>query len=239
LGEKVEVTIQADYYFGGAVANATVEVLVHQNPFWQTWHPRRDYEWFYEDMDEGGRRGRFGRNYGNGQVIIRETLKTDATGKATLTFDTPRDQGDLDYRIEARVTDASRREILGSGNVRVTRQRYYVYAQPEHNIYKPQDKVQVEFKALDANEQPVQAEGRVTVTRDYWWEIWLDPAGKEVKGDELKALQSQGAFPPASKPGESPWRVKFRGYQHDDILTQPLKTDTNGVAELTFTPERE
>ena len=237
LGEKVEVTIQADYYFGGAVANANVEVLVH--PFLQTWHPRRDYEWFYEDIDEGGRRGRFGRYYGGGQVIKRETLKTDATGKAMLTFDTPRDQGDLDYRIKARVTDASRREIAGSGSVRVTRQRYYVYAQPEHNLHKPQDKARVEFKALDANEQPVQAEGTVKVTRDYWYEIWLDPAGREVKGDELKALQNQGAFPPASKPGESPWRVKFRGYQRDEILMQPLKTDTNGVAELSFTPERE
>ena len=33
--------------------------------------------------------GRWGRCYGGGQIVKRETIKTDATGKATLTFDTP------------------------------------------------------------------------------------------------------------------------------------------------------
>ena len=116
----------------------------------------------------------------------RETLKTDATGKAVLTFETPRNsQQDYEYRIEARVTDASRREIVGSDTVRVTRQPYYVYPRPKHNLHRPQDKVAIDIKALDANDRPVQAEGRVKVTRDYWYEIWLDPEGREVQGEEL------------------------------------------------------
>jgi hypothetical protein len=240
LGEKVEVTVQADYYFGGAVASASVEVLVHQNPFYHSWRPARDYPWFYEDMDSS--QNRWGRNYGGGQVIKRETLKTDATGKATLTFDTPANAGqDFEYRIEARVTDSSRREITGNGTVRVTRQRYYVYPQPEHNLYRPQDKVRVDFKALDANEQPVQTEGTVKVTRDYWFEIWLAPDGREVKGEDLKRIQSQSRIwpPPPERADQKEWRLKFRGYEHDDILTQTVKTDTNGAAQLEFKPERE
>ena len=39
--------------------------------------------------------------------------------------------------------------------------------------------------------------------------------------------------------GQQPWRLKFRGYQHDDVLTQSVKTDSEGVAQLNFTPERE
>ena len=39
--------------------------------------------------------------------------------------------------------------------------------------------------------------------------------------------------------GQRPWRLKFRGYQHEDILTQTVKTDKEGVAQLNFTPERE
>ncbi|MBO0721429.1 MAG: alpha-2-macroglobulin, partial [Blastocatellia bacterium] len=35
------------------------------------------------------------------------------------------------------------------------------------------------------------------------------------------------------------WRLKFRGYQHDEILTQTVKTDAEGEAEFSFTPERE
>ncbi len=239
LGEKVEVNIQSDYYFGGPVANADVEVVVYQNPLYHYWHRPHDYPWFYEDLTPEYQRGRFWG--GQGPIIKRETLKTDATGKASLTFDTPQNTGqDFEYRIEARVTDASRREITGTGTARVTRQRYYVYPEAEHNLYHPQDKVTVDFKAQDANDQPVQTEGTVTVTRDYWYEIWLAPDGHEVKGEELKHWQTAGSvFPPPPPPGGQPWQIKFRGYEHDAVLTRTLKTDTNGDAELSFTPERD
>jgi uncharacterized protein YfaS (alpha-2-macroglobulin family) len=242
LGETVEATIQADYYFGGPVALANVEVVVHQSPFWHFWREPRPFPWFYEDMDEGNSSyGRWNRGYGD-QVLKRETLKTDATGKATITFETPANAGqDFEYRIEARVTDSSRREITGNGSVRVTRQRYYVSAEPEHNLYRPQDKVTVNFKALDANDQPVETEGTVKITRDYWFEIWLAPDGREVKGQELQRLRAENKIWPPSpaRPDQRDWRLKFQGYEHDDILTRSLKTDTNGAAELSFTPERE
>ena len=204
LGEKVGVTVQADYYFGGAVANANVEVLVYQNPYYHYWHHPHEYPWLYEDLSPGFQRGRY--YGGEGPIVKRETLKTDATGKAVLTFDTPRNPGqDFEYKIEARVTDASRREITGNGSVRVTGQRYYVYAEPAHNIYHPQDKVEIDFKALDANDQPVQAEGTVKVTRERWVEIWLDSKGREVKGDELKGLRRRSLIfpPPPSSPTTS------------------------------------
>jgi alpha-2-macroglobulin len=236
LGEKVTVNIQADYYFGGAVANANVEVIVYQNPFYQYWYPRRDYDWYYSDIDQ-----RY-QNYGyRGSQIKRETLKTDATGKAALTFETPRGAGqDFEYSVEARVTDASRREITSTGSVRVTRQRFYVYPRAEHYLYRPQNKVTVNLKAMDANSQPVETEGRVKLTRDYWYEIWLDPTGKEVKGDELKRLRASGrAFPPPVADGQRGWQLKFQGYEHSDISTQVVKTNKEGEAEFNFTPERE
>ncbi len=241
LGDTVEASIQADYYFGGPVANADVNVIVHQKPYWHFWHEPRDYPWFYDDMDTASPYGRGGW-YGGDQVITNAMLKTDATGKATLSFDTPQNSGqDYEYDIEARVTDASRREIIGNGSVRVAQQPYYIYPEPTHNHYRPQDKVTVNFKALDANDQPVQTEGDVKITRDYWYEIWLAPDGHEVKGDELKRLQARNnAWPPApARPDQKDWQLKFRGYEHDDILTRQLKTDTNGEVELTFTPERE
>jgi alpha-2-macroglobulin len=235
LGEKVEINIQADYYFGGAVANANVELLVYQNPFYHYWREPRDYEWYYEDFSP-----RY-YNYGGGQIVKRETLKTDATGKVMTTFETPRgSQQDFEYRVEARVTDSSRREITGSSTVRVTRQRYYVYPKPAHYLYKPQDKVTTAIKAMDANDQPVQVEGQVKVTRDYWYEIWLDPNGRELKGAELKRLRESGKpFPPPVGAGEKPWQLKFQGYEHNDITAQVVKTNAKGEAEFVFTPEQE
>ena len=235
LGEQVEVEVQADYYFGGPVSNAAVEVVVYQNQFYHYWRPRREYSWYYSDFDV--------QSYGyGGAVIKREQIKTDATGKARLTFDTPRENynQDFEYRIEAHVVDSSRREIVASDRVRVTNQRYYVYPRPERNIYRPKEKVTVDIKALDANEQPVQTEGTVKITRDYWWEIWVDPRGREVQGEELRQLQQRSdVFPPLVARGQRPWRLKFRGYQHDDILTQTVKTDSEGAAEVNFTPERD
>ncbi|HKQ79889.1 MAG TPA: alpha-2-macroglobulin family protein [Blastocatellia bacterium] len=236
LGDKVEANIQVDYYFGGPVANATVEVVVHQNWFHHWWYPERDFQWYYEDLmprywDGGGQQG---------QIIKREKIRTDATGKATIAFDTPRDiEQDFEYQIEARVADSSRHEIVGAGSVRVTRQRYYLYPRAKHNLHRPQDKVAVDLKALDANNQPMQVEGTIKVTRDTWYEIWLDPSGREVKGDELKKLREKGEFPHLAPQGAAGWRLKFRGYQSDDILTQALKTNAEGEAEFNFTPERE
>ncbi len=87
LGDTVTANIQADYYFGGGVANASVEVVVYQNPFYHFWRRPHPYPWYYEDQSPANR---FGRFYGGqGQIIKRETLKTDATGKAVITFDTP------------------------------------------------------------------------------------------------------------------------------------------------------
>jgi len=242
LGDTVEAEIDAEYYFGGPVANADVEVLVHQSPYWHYWHSPREFPWLYEDMDNNSPNGRYGRWYGGDQIIKNETIKTDAAGKAHVSFDSQRGAGqDYEYRIEARVTDASRREITGSGSVRVTQQRYYVDAEASHNLYRPQDKVTVDFHALDANDQPMQTEGKVAVTLDYWYEIWIAPDGREVKGAELKLLQDKEAFwpPRPTKPNLPGWTLKFRGYQHDEILTRTLKTDTNGTAQLEFKPERE
>jgi uncharacterized protein YfaS (alpha-2-macroglobulin family) len=98
----------------------------------------------------------------------------------------------------------------------------------------------VDIKALDANEQPITTEGTVKVTRDYWWEIWVDPSGREVKGEELRALQRNSPmFPPMTARGSRQWQLKFRGYQHDDIATQTIKTDTEGNGQVTFVADRE
>ena len=239
-GEKVEVEIQADYYFGGPVSGASVDVVVYQKQFYHYWFPPRDYPWYYDDFDVAKRQTRY---YGGpGTEVLRQTVKTDATGKAAISFDTPRENytQDWEYRIEARVVDSSRREIVAQDTVRVTHQRYYVYPRAEQNIYRPKDKVTVDLKAVDANEQPVQTEGTVKVTRDYWWEVWIDPHGREVQGQELKELRERSdVFPPAPPRGLRPWTLKFRGYQHEDVATQTVKTDADGEAQISFTPDKE
>jgi uncharacterized protein YfaS (alpha-2-macroglobulin family) len=160
LGDTVEATIDASYYFGGPVANATVEAVVYQQPFVRYWYPWHTYDWYYDTTSYEGQ----------GQIVKRETLKTDANGHAIVRVETTRDQNDMKFRIEARVVDASRREVSGEGTVAVTKQRYSVLVQPEHYIHRPGDRVEIALKAVDANEQPVQASGTVKVVRREWRE---------------------------------------------------------------------
>jgi len=157
LGDTIEATIDASYYFGGPVANATVEAVVRKSPFVHAWTPWREYAWYFPQTYQG-----------YGTEVKKETLKTDAQGRAKLSFETSADDGDSTYTIEARVTDASRREVSGDGKVNVTKNRYSVMAQPEHYLLRPNDDVTIRFKALDANDQPVQATGTVKVVRRRW-----------------------------------------------------------------------
>lgn len=166
LGDRVEGKVEAATYSGAPVASADVEVLVKQRPLSHPWIPERDYPWLY--ADEAFRRP---NPYGEGQIVTRQTLRTDADGRATFAFETPKGGAqDLEFTVEARVTDASRREIVGSGRVRVARLAYSVRAKPAHNVHRPGDKVEFLFDAADANEMPVEAEGHVTVVRNRWVE---------------------------------------------------------------------
>jgi uncharacterized protein YfaS (alpha-2-macroglobulin family)/tetratricopeptide (TPR) repeat protein len=235
LGETVEVSIEASYYFGGPVANATAEVLVYQKPFYHWWMPPREYPWCYGERQHPGYWG------GPGQIIKRETLKTDGAGRAVLAFETPMGGGqDLEYRIEARVTDASRREITGADTVRVTRQRYYVHPRPRRNLYRPGEKVEIDLKTIDANQQPVSVEGTVKVTRQRWVEIWVDPDGREVSGWALREARRRfKVFPPPPDDVDGPWQPKFQGYTSQLILTKTIRTDAEGEAVLAFTPRED
>ncbi len=228
VGDTVEAEVQVDYYFGGAVANADVEVLVHQSPYLSYWRPPRNYPWYYDDL--------FANPYGGyryDSIVKREVLKTDASGAARVSFETPRGAGqDFEYRVEARVTDSSRREVVSAEAVRVARQRFYVHATPRHSLFRPKEKVVVDFKALDANDNPVQAEGKLLVTREWWTEIWLDPGGKEMTGAELARARQKGPLAPG-------FRLKHRGYHHEEVEKRAVKTDEKGEIEASFAFDRE
>lgn len=216
LGDRVEVEVSAATFYGAPVGNADVEVLVKQNPYWRTWIPKRDFPWLYEDSGRHGQRS-WG---GDGQVVSRLTVKTDVEGRAQVFFETPRGAGqDQEYTVEARVTDASRREITGVGKVRVAHLAYSVAARAEHNVYRPGDELGFAFEAQDANGKPVVATGEVTLVRNRWVEVWTDPAGREVRGGRL-SREDDG------------WKPKFRGYETEIVATKTLTTDAAGLATL-------
>ncbi|HEY6140907.1 MAG TPA: MG2 domain-containing protein [Thermoanaerobaculia bacterium] len=160
LGDTIEATVEASYYSGGPVANAAVEVDVNEFPYVRIWNPWHQYDWLYEPVDSP--------DLGGEQKQSHQTLRTDANGRAVVRIETSRDGGDKLYVIFANVTDSSRREVSGDGQVAVTKQRYSVAAHPEHYLRLPNERASIVFNAADANDEPVQTSGTVTLYRRTW-----------------------------------------------------------------------
>lgn len=228
LGDRVEVEIESTYYYGAPVAGAAVEVFVHQRPRFRPSPKVREFPWFHDDAREITWWG------GPGQQILHETRQSDTAGKVTIAFDTPWDQrGEFEFTVEARVVDASRREITGQGAVVVADAGYRVDLSVAHTLHRPGAKVEVEVRATDPNDNPVADDGQVVVTRERWVEVWRDASGREVLGEALQRAQSLPDFPP---PG---WGPKFRGTESEPVAKLDLRTNAEGVAKFDFTPTKE
>jgi alpha-2-macroglobulin len=233
LGDRVEAVVQAEYYFGGPVAGAQVEVLVYQRPYYHSWPVPYEYPWYYA---EGlVYRGWWG---GPGQLVSRATYTSDAQGRVMVPIDTTLgSSSDLEYTLEARVVDASRREVVSQETLRVTRQAYFVRVAPAHALHRPGDRVELAFDAQDANLNPVAAEGEVVVTRDTWVERWRSPKGEELQGSALESLRKRaGIFPPPAEPG---WVLVFNGYEREEVARARVATGADGKAEWSFQAARE
>jgi alpha-2-macroglobulin len=145
-GGKASVTITARYYFGQPVANATVKYVVHKQPYYS---PMR---WSDGGEDEEPREPWW---FG-GDETLEGTARLDAQGVATISVpldaagdgqeDTPRDYS---ARIEARVTDASSREVSGSAVVHATVGRFMLVARADSYAFRAGSQASFTIKAID------------------------------------------------------------------------------------------
>src|SRR6267142_3587699 len=125
-GEPITATIEAKYYFGEPVAGAEVKYVVHREI---------SYSWLFGDTDdnggdqndyEGGEGGAMDQSGMDseyaGDQISEQSGKLDANGRLRISIPVKVDSKKYDqqYRIEARVTDAARREISGRNTVLAT-----------------------------------------------------------------------------------------------------------------------
>lgn len=228
-GDTVEVSIGADYFSGGPVPGAEVEVTVTQFPFtffWRTPNPYYEYPEFGSQSE---------------QVVKRETLRADASGTVSCTFTAPVGaKGDTLFRVEAKVTDASRRQVSGRGFVRVPLHPYFVRLTPGHLYYRPKEKVVLTAEAADAYEEPVGVTGVLRVTVDEPREVWQSPEGKEVAGEELaKERGMHKSWPPPARRDGKAWILKSTTFKPREILKRDLAIGEDGKGRYEFVPPGE
>ena len=190
LGDRLSAAINAFYYFGQPVADAEVEYEVRQNTSYWWYRPASEYEWLY-----GSERSYY---YGGGRIVYRGTGKTDADGNLKIAVPTaaiPDDKRDVkvyDFSISAHVTDASRREIQGSGSAKVTSHEFSASVRCDRYVYQPGDQVDVGMFTRRYDGTPIASSGKLVLYQAEWntarkeydyTKVWDADASTDEKGE--------------------------------------------------------
>lgn len=179
LGEKIEATITAKYYFGAPVTNATVKYKIMRSNYRQDWYPIAPWDWFYGkgywwfaydyDWYPGFSRWAgctrpfpfwFPFPQDPPELVAEQEVEIGEDGTIKVEIDTELAKAihadkDHKYSITAEVRDESRRTIVGSGDVLVARQPFKVFTWLDRGYYQVGDTVQANIKAQTLDGKPV------------------------------------------------------------------------------------
>ena len=173
-GERVPVTVEAKYYYGSPVVDGKVTYVVYRSPYWRWWGDEEDADFYASDEESEGGSG--------GEIVVDGEATTDGDGQARFEFPTslaPADDASMDYEysIEAYVTDASERQVNGSGKARVVRGDITVTAEPERYLIAPRESTTVVARARDLDEKPVAG---LTLTATTVRQTWVNAKLQET-----------------------------------------------------------
>jgi len=143
--EPAVFAITARYYFGQPVAGATIKYVVRRSPYYS---PLR-----WDEESEGDEGGGW---YGGGNQTSEGSARLDANGTATVRVAQPVDENGRDYstELEARVTDASGREVSGHATAHATYGRFLLTIHRSQYMQSPGVTSQVDVRAVDYAGQP-------------------------------------------------------------------------------------
>jgi alpha-2-macroglobulin len=152
-GATMAVTIDSRYFFGEPVANATVKYRVYTER--QYWWGEEEEEDSSDDADStddtSGYTGdeqaeQTGKLNADGTMVIQVPTHVDTQGEA---------HPDLDYTVEAGVTDAANREITGRGRFLATYGAFRVNVEPVSYAVHAGDMAKFRVTAVDYDDKPV------------------------------------------------------------------------------------
>src|SRR5947199_6362787 len=160
VGEKVKFTVNANYFFGAPVTNADVHYYIYKQRYYHWWWGNESNDEFDDAAgpeNEGGDEEDSGY-YGSDLVTEGDGTLT-SRGEMTVDFEVPKpedkDEWDYSYRLEAQVTDASRREMQGQASFIGTRGKTVADAYPERYLYYQGDTAKIKVKTADYAGHPV------------------------------------------------------------------------------------
>ncbi|MBI3411109.1 MAG: alpha-2-macroglobulin [Planctomycetes bacterium] len=186
LGEQISATINAKYYFGSPVTQAKVKYKVTRTSHTARWYPAGVWDWFYGVgywwfspeynwypgfADWGCRRPHpwwIWMPPERPELVMENEVAIAPDGTVKIMIDTKiakelHGNQDHKYSITAEVTDESRRTIVGTGDVLVSRKPFQVYAWLHRGHYQSGDVIKASFAAQTLDRKPVAGKGELTL----------------------------------------------------------------------------
>lgn len=174
-GDKASATVKAEYYFGGPVVGAKVEAYVTRRP---NYYYGGDYGADEGDSEEGGYSGGYYAKEFQGEYDEQVEAVTNEKGEAVIEFNTKTDGDpdipdyDLDYSVNASITDASNKFFDGSGDVPVMRGDVSADLETDEYITDPGSTMNAKVVVKGQEDQKPIA--NKTVTLEVGTETWED-----------------------------------------------------------------
>ena len=169
-GATMAVTIDSRYFFGEPVANAKVKYRVyHARHYW--WGEDSDDDTPSSatnadagDVNESSYAGdeeaeKTGKLNADGILVIQVPTRPEATASA---------HPDLDYTVEAGVTDAANREITGRSRFLATYGTFRVRVEPVNYAVRTGEQAKFRVTTTDYEDKPVKAPVHVQLVFHHW-----------------------------------------------------------------------
>jgi uncharacterized protein YfaS (alpha-2-macroglobulin family) len=171
-GEEMQFSISARYFFGSPVAHAEVKYYVYRSRYY-AWGHGEDSD---ETSDETESVDDYSGDYGYGNDMVQESEgQLDASGQLKVEFQIPEadenDPWDYSYRLDAQVTDSSRRTLNGGASFVATRGNTVVHASPDRYVYSKGDVAKIRVKTTDYEGRPVAAKILLRFIQRTWTRV--------------------------------------------------------------------
>lgn len=209
-GEKMQFSVSARYFFGSPVTNDEVKYYIYRS---------RYYAWGYGDdsdeiVEETESDDEYSAVYGYGNDMVQESEgKLDAQGHLNVEFQIPEadenDPWDYSYRLDAQVTDSSRRTLNGGASFVATRGDTVAQASPDRYVYGKGDVAKIKVKTTDYEGRPVAAKILLRFIQRTW-------TGVEKKS-------------------ESGYSYPEYEMHESEVGSAALETDSQGAASYNYT----
>lgn len=215
LGDTIKATIQAHYFFGAPVANGVVTYRVFRQTHSKAWYAPSPWDWLYGPAYwwrtenyawfPGWRHwgcpaplpSWSNRRASDEELVLENEIRLtpEMEGTAEILIDSSLAAAlypdrDHQYRIEADVMDASRREITGSGIALAARKPFKVNVWTRRGFLNVGDQIPVFFAAKVLDGKGVEGKGTVRIF-EISYEKDGTPKETEIQSAEL-ATDAEG-----------------------------------------------